>query len=926
MNVGIDKSKYTNFFSLVACFSGLAAALIGIIALSGWLFDFITLASLHPDWIPMAPSTAIIFFFFGLAIFIKERFYSSKKARIFCKITIYAIFIISALLLILSIKNIFLPIEHLGIQFKQIPGEIIKGHMSPITAVCFLLGAITYLLSFTSLQPGSGRSAIAMISISLFLVICIISLIIYVLSPPALYHEMIIPPAINTVLGLLLIGAAIVCSITSQNLSKEKFSFEFFFIMAVFTILTLGIAYSGSLYYNNYEKHFRMEFEKQISAIAELKSTELSQWRKERLGDAEIFFNNHSISELIKLFFEKSGEIKYQQEIQAWFKKYQSSYNYNNLYLINKNGDVKISYPDNKPIPSSFLLQQSREAINNKKIIFMDLYVNENNKQIYMTILIPILDTASNTVLGTIALNIDPSFYLYPFIKKWPAFSKSAETLLVRKDGNDVLYLNDLKFLENAALNYKVPLSRTEMPSVRAINGERGIIEGIDYKGTKVIADIRSIANSPWFMVSRVDIAEIYGPLRERLSIVVMLAGIIIFTSGICLNFLWQQRNFRFYMQKLEIESEKAWLKDIIERSLNEIYIFDPKTLLFKFVNTGAKRNIGYEMDELLKMTPVDIKPEYNLKTFKEAIEPLVNDEKEIIIFEAIHQRKNGSQYLAEVHLQLVKTTPEKLFLAIINDITERKTAENKISELNSTLEKKVVERTAQLESSNRELEAFAYSVSHDLRAPLRAIDGFSKFLSEDYGNKIDEEGKRLIGVIRTNAQKMDQLISDLLSLSKVSRSEINSSEIKMKNIATSVYNESISQNDLEKFEFIAGNMPDAFADAILIKQVWRNLISNAIKYTMKSKTKKIEIGGYAENNELIYYVKDSGAGFNPEYIKKLFTVFQRLHATEEFEGNGVGLAIVQRIISRHGGRVWAEGKLNNGASFYFSLPKKEII
>jgi signal transduction histidine kinase len=222
-----------------------------------------------------------------------------------------------------------------------------------------------------------------------------------------------------------------------------------------------------------------------------------------------------------------------------------------------------------------------------------------------------------------------------------------------------------------------------------------------------------------------------------------------------------------------------------------------------------------------------------------------------------------------------------------------------------------------------QELEAFSYSVSHDLRAPLRAIDGFSRFVLEGYKEKLDDEGKRLLNIIRTNTQKMDQLITDMLKLSRTSLTEMKLSRIDMTTLVNSIYREILSPEIQEKFVFSVSSLPDIFGDPALIRQVWTNLISNAIKYTLPKEERRIEIGGGVENSVNIYYIKDTGVGFNPDYTHKLFDLFQRLHKAEEFEGTGVGLAIVQRIILRHGGKVWAEGKVNEGATFYFSLPKK---
>jgi len=271
--------------------------------------------------------------------------------------------------------------------------------------------------------------------------------------------------------------------------------------------------------------------------------------------------------------------------------------------------------------------------------------------------------------------------------------------------------------------------------------------------------------------------------------------------------------------------------------------------------------------------------------------------------------------------LQDLKLKYEELKTSYDRDISARYQAEEEVNKLNMYLEERVNERTAQLEFANSELQAFAYSVSHDLRAPLRAIDGFSKFILKDYSANLDEEGQRLLGLIRSNTQKMDKLITDILALSRVTRSEQKKSRVDMTKMAFSMFNEAASPEIKLKLNFIIETLPDIYADPTYIKQVWISLISNAIKFSSLRMNPEIKIGGYQEEGSNVYYVRDNGVGFNPEYGHKLFGVFQRLHKANEFEGTGVGLAIVERIIHRHAGKVWAEGKEGTGATFYFSLP-----
>lgn len=246
----------------------------------------------------------------------------------------------------------------------------------------------------------------------------------------------------------------------------------------------------------------------------------------------------------------------------------------------------------------------------------------------------------------------------------------------------------------------------------------------------------------------------------------------------------------------------------------------------------------------------------------------------------------------------------------------------HEITTFNQRLEERVIERTRELMAANKELEAFSYSVSHDLRAPLRSINGYMHIFSEEYMHQLDDEGKRLVNIILSNARRMGQLIDDLLAFSQLGRKDLRKSKISMKNLVNEVWTE---QSELEKertINFTLKNIPPAIADTVTMKQVWANLISNAIKYTAHKEVANIEVGSFLEDGQVVYYIRDNGAGFEMKYYDKLFGVFQRLHSEDEFSGTGVGLAIVERVITKHGGVVWGESKVNEGATFFFSLSK----
>jgi PAS domain S-box-containing protein len=380
------------------------------------------------------------------------------------------------------------------------------------------------------------------------------------------------------------------------------------------------------------------------------------------------------------------------------------------------------------------------------------------------------------------------------------------------------------------------------------------------------------------------------------------------------------QCNVRDVTERKQAEETSVRLAAIVNSSEDAII---GKTLegIITSWNPGAEKVFGYSATEAVGQSMSMLFPPDRLSEEKEILARIGRGEK-IEHFETVRIGKNGKKIDVSVTLSPIVDSDNKTIglSKIARDITERKRSEKEVHRLNAKLEQRVIERTAQLEAANKELESFSYSVSHDLRAPLRAIDGFSQAVQEDFGALLPEEGQRYLNTIREGAQRMGVLIDDLLTFSRLSRLPLTRGTVDTNELVRALVADMSSPEQNGHAEIVIADLPQSNADPALLKQVWINLLSNALKYTRRREGARIEIGAEQDNGVTTWFVRDNGTGFDMCYVDKLFGVFQRLHRAEDYEGTGVGLAIVQRVVERHGGRVWADAAPDRGATFFFTL------
>jgi PAS domain S-box-containing protein len=675
------EARYQNVLAQ-AC--GALATGFGLIALLGWVLKLPLLSSFGSRLIPMAPSTALLFIIMGTAIYFQARLTQQNRAADRMGLALGALTaFVSLPLLSLSSQGIYLEVERLGLQINGGLNITPLGHMSPVTALSFLLVSLSFLILLSSSSGHPRRVMAAWVLAILVILANYVFVLAYFVGLPLLYAENTIPPALPTSLAFLALGMALLASTSAQTKPQDKIKEAGSTpvpsaIFLVFIFLALSIVTVGYLYYRNSEQLFRTQMERQLSAIADLKVNGLVSWRKERLADADMLYQNPAFTELVAQSLEKPAEVQAQKQLQAWLDKFLVDGQYERVSLLDTHGLEQISAPASPAPVSAYLAGQAAATLNSGQVTFADFHRNTQNGPIYLALLVPIFAGQEvSRPLGVLILQIDPHTYLYPFLQEWPAPSQSAETLLTHRDGEQVVYLNQLRFGQETALNLSFPLTDTNLPAVRAVLGETGIFEGVDYRGKTVIADLRAVPASPWFLVFKKDTTEVFAPLRERLWQTILLFGVLVLATGVGLMLAWRQQRVNYYRARFEtaesLRKSQEQYRELIEHASDGIFIADANWKYVE-VNPSGCAMLGYTRDEILSKQISELIPPEDA-----AATPLHLDELrqgKTLLTEQRLIRKDGSLLPVEIS---GRRLPDGRFQSIVRDITERKQAEEKL-------------------------------------------------------------------------------------------------------------------------------------------------------------------------------------------------------------------------------------------------------
>jgi PAS domain S-box-containing protein len=730
--------------------------------------------------------------------------------------------------------------------------------------------------------------------------------------------------------------------ITGGNPGRKKRSGAFYLL--VFIFLAAAIVLAGFIFYRHSASSFRSEMEQQLDAIVKLKVSELANWRQGRLNDALVFFKNGVFTDLVRRSLAEPPDPDARDQVLTWLGHFQQARQYERIMLLDDSLIKKMIIPQGEERPVSYISLASLALLRSGRVVFEDLYWNEENRKIFLKILVPIPKSRDgDKLLAVLAMRIDPNDYLYPLIRRWPTPSKTAETLLVRREGDNVLYLNDLKFRKNSALRFRMSMSQEDLPTVMALQGREGVVEGKDYRGVPVIAVIHAVPDSPWILEARVDRAEVFALLRERLRITIVILFILLLFAAVGMALLRRRQQVDFLKKQAgmaqELLDSQAHLRAITTSAQDAILMIDDRGRL-TFWNPAAERILGHSRMEAIGRNLHElIAPQRYHAAHHAAFPEFLRSGRGAAIgqtleLQALH--KDGREITVSLSLSSVLVKGCWNAVGILRDISEKKAAEKELHDLleelkqaNGRLEDATLRANRlaiEAQAANIAKSQFLANMSHEIRTPLNGIIGMIGLL---LGTELSEEQRRYAETVRLSGEALLSLINDILDFSKIEADKLELENIDF-DLRTTIEDtaELLAVRAYEKgLEFVCRVDPEVRTflkgDPGRLRQILLNLGSNAIKFTARGEV-FIEVRLDEASEEKIkirFEVRDTGIGIPTDKIAQLFSAFQQVDAstTRRFGGTGLGLAISKRLVQAMGGEIGIESIEGSGSTFWFT-------
>ena len=710
-------------------------------------------------------------------------------------------------------------------------------------------------------------------------------------------------------------------------------------LLVAFTSVFLLLAGGGIWLYQQEETHALHEASEQLTAVGTLLNKQIIDWRRERIADGNTLANSVFLIARIEQWL-RDGNPATEAGIRTHLMHYRDNHRYHDVVLLDSDGKLRLSINGRQGPMAPDALDEIQQSRLTQKAILTDIHRSPESGKPHADVLVPLFDysTQSPRHVGTLLLQVNLDVFLNPTLRDWPLPSATAETLLVRRDGEEVLFLNPLRFKPDAALNMRIPSSQTNVPSVMAVfGGQLGFAEGLGYDGRPVLAHLSKIPDSNWTLVTKITRDEALSNWRHISNMITALTiGLLLAASGI-FGFVYQSRGLQRFRSLLEAETTNNALRQRLHLAFQASPLAASITRAsdghFVDVNERFEQNFGWEKDELLNQRSIDIHLWPDPEMRKLWVSQLQNM-KTVVNHEAVFLDRTSHPHDVELSAAMLDLDGVPHVLAFINDVTEKRRGECELADYQRRLEAMVGERTSELalakdlaEQANRAKSAFLANMSHEIRTPLNAVLGITHLMQRD---ATERQASERLSQISDSAQHLLAVINDILDISKIEADKLRLEQIdfapgRLLSDVLQMIEFKTRDKGLGLSAEIDPALPAALhGDPVRLQQILLNYLSNAVKFTQSGhillRAQVVESVG----NRVIlrFEVEDSGIGINAETQKRLFTSFEQADTstTRSFGGTGLGLAISRQLAHLMGGETGVVSTPGKGSTFWLSV------